>query len=271
MAQRRSRERQATQARDLGVSEPSAVTLADGLLLYAHDGDAAVVEPILEDRYELNELDFVRATVRPGDVVVDLGAHIGAYTLRLARLAGSAGHVVAVEACAAHVACLRRSVTANRVAQWTDVVHAAASNRAGTVWLRHPAHSGSPAHGWIEAEPSEEGEPVRAVRIDDLVPRAHFIKADVEGAEGLALRGAQQVLERSRPTLLVELHPHLLPLVSGETAASLIAWLCGFGYECRLLGAGRPTVEISDTPSHGVTSAVFLPVAQAFRPAKVIG
>jgi hypothetical protein len=67
------------------------------------------------------------------------------------------------------------------------------------------------------------------------------------------------MLERSRPTLLVELHPHLLPIVSGETPASLIAWTVSRHYECRLLGAGRPGALIADTPSNGVTSAVFLP------------
>jgi hypothetical protein len=82
---------------------------------------------------------------------------------------------------------------------------------------------------------------------------------DVEGAEGRALRGASRLLEHSRPTLLVELHPHLLPMVSGETPAALIAWMASLDYECRLLGAGRPGPRISDTLSNGVTSAVFLP------------
>lgn len=241
------------------MSGPTATTLADGLVIVAPRGDAAVVEPILDDRYELNELDFVRATVRSGDAVVDLGAHIGAYTLRLARLVGASGHVTAVEACGAHVEWLRKSVAVNQVEAWTDVVHAAATNLRGSAWLRHPSEGSSRAHSWLAERESGEGEPVATIRVDDVMTGAQFIKVDVEGAEGLALRGARRVLEASRPTLLVELHPHLMPVVSGETPASLIAWLASLGYECRLLGAGRPAAEMSDTPSNAVTSAIFLP------------
>ena len=260
MVQRRQRERQAAQAVAGFVSEPVRVTLEDGLVLFAPRGDSAVVDPILEARYELNELDFVCASVRPGDAVVDLGAHIGAYALRLARLVGPSGHVTAVEPSRTHVELLRQSVAANGFGSWTDVVHSAASNVNANGWLRHPSPGSSSAHSWLDERPANDGESVRTIRIDELVDGTlHFIKADVEGAEGLALRGARGILKRDRPTLLVELHPRLLPVVSGETPASLIAWLCAFGYECRLLGAGRPGEPISDTPSNGVTSAVFLP------------
>jgi FkbM family methyltransferase len=242
------------------VNAPAAVTLADGLILHADRGDAAVVEPILTDGYELNELDFVRATVRPGDAVVDLGAHIGAYTVRLARLVGPTGRVTAVEPCRAHLDCLRQSVSANGFDAWTDVVQAAASNVSGRAWLRHPPPGSSFAHCWLDEQETGDGEPVRSFAVDDLIEGAvRFIKVDVEGAEGRALRGAREVLERSRPTLLVEMHPHLLPRVSGESPASLIAWVADIGYECRVLGAGRPGPRISDTPTNGVTSAVFLP------------
>ncbi len=214
----------------------------------------------LADRYELNELDFVRATVRPGDAVVDLGAHIGAYTLRLARLVGPSGRVTALEAGGAHVECLRRSVAANHLETWTDVLHAAASDVNGRAWLRHPSPESSSAHSWLGERTEEDGEQVATVRLDDVIEGpVQFVKVDIEGAEGLALRGASGTIERSRPTLLVELHPHLLPVVSGETPASLIAWIAALGYECRILGAGRPGAPISDTPSNGVTSAVFLP------------
>jgi hypothetical protein len=60
--------------------------------------------------------------------------------------------------------------------------------------------------------------------------------------------------------LLVDLHPHLLTAVSGETPVSLIAGMARAGYECRFLGAGRPGDRITDTSSNAVTSVVFLRV-----------
>lgn len=259
MVERRKPERQAAQAAASLVSQAASSALADGLIVVAPGGDA-VVDAILEDRYELNELDFVRATVRPGDVALDLGAHIGVYALRLARLVGPTGRVIAVDASGAHVEWLRRSVEANHFQSWTEVIHAAASNVDGAMWLRHPPGDSSSAHSWLVEDVTGDAEPVRTIRVDDVIGDAvQFMKVDVEGAEGLALRGAQRLLERSRPTLLVELHPHLLRHVSGESAESLIAWVVARGYECRLLGAGRPGDTISDTPSNGVASAVFLP------------
>jgi FkbM family methyltransferase len=256
----RQRERQAAQAVDGVVNPPAVVTLADGLMLHGDRGDAEVVEPMLTDGYELNELDFVRATVQPGDAVVDLGAHIGAYTLRLSQLVGPTGHVTAVEPCSAHLECLRRSVSVNGFDAWTDVVQAAASNVSGRAWLRYPPVGSSSAHCWLDEHETGDGEQVSTIAMDDLIDgTVQFIKVDVEGAEGHALRGAGRVLERSRPTLLVELHPHLLPRVSGETPAALIAWMASLDYECRLLGAGRPGPLVSDTPSNAVASAVFLP------------
>jgi FkbM family methyltransferase len=240
---------------------PEAWTLVDGLILWADGSDEAIVRPIVEGRYELNELDFVRDAVRPGDAVVDVGAHLGAYTLRLAQLVGPSGHVIAIEPSRAHVECLSQSVADNAFETWTEVVQAAAADVSGRGRLRYPPRGSSTAHAWLATRTDDaEGEHVRTVRLDDLVDGlVRFVKVDAEGAEGLVLRGARAVLEASRPTLLVELHPHLLPLVSGETPASVIAWMTAAGYECRLLGAGRPGPKISDTPSNAVTSAVFLP------------
>jgi FkbM family methyltransferase len=262
MVQRRPGPREVSKAGARVIAGvPEAWTLVDGLILWADGSDEAIVRPIVEGRYELNELDFVRNVVRPGDTVVDVGAHLGAYTLRLAQLVESSGHVIAIEPSRAHVECLSRSVADNEFEAWTEVVRAAAADVPGRGLLRYPPRGSSTAHAWLAPRADDaDGEQVRTVRLDDLIDRlVRFIKVDVEGAEGLVLRGARAVLEASRPTLLVELHPHLLPLVSGETPASIITGMTAAGYECRLLGAGRPGPKISDTPSNAVTSAVFLP------------
>jgi FkbM family methyltransferase len=262
MDQRRSREREAPQARAGRVTPVAeAHRLADGLLLWADASDQAVTRPILENRYELNELDFAAATVRSGDTVVDLGAHVGAYTLRLARLVGATGRVIAVEPDPVHVEYLRRSIADNGFDSRTVLICAAASDVTGSARLVRPPHGSSSAHAWLSSDDRAAGDLVPTVRLDDVLDQpARFIKIDIEGAEGLALRGARRVLDTYRPVLLVELHPHLLPDASGETPASLIAGMARAGYECRLLGAGRAGVRITDTPSNAVTSVAFLPL-----------
>ncbi|HEX7095394.1 MAG TPA: FkbM family methyltransferase, partial [Acidimicrobiales bacterium] len=70
---------------------------------------------------------------------------------------------------------------------------------------------------------------VRTVRVDDLewLDDVGFVKVDVEGHELAVLRGAERLLRRDRPTLLVECEERHHP---GATAA-LRAYLEGLGYE----------------------------------------
>jgi hypothetical protein len=102
---------------------------------------------------------------------------------------------------------------------------------------------------------------VPVVSLDMLaLPRPiSFIKADIEGAEPLAFRGADALLRSDRPVILSELHPLQLDRVSGVTPAQFIAEMRQRGYRCHLLGAGVAGPEIDDAPNNGVTSVVFLP------------
>ncbi|HEX7086038.1 MAG TPA: FkbM family methyltransferase, partial [Vicinamibacterales bacterium] len=87
-----------------------------------------------------------------------------------------------------------------------------------------------------------------------------FIKADIEGAEPLAFRGAGRILREDRPIILSEVDPYRLELVASTTPARFLAEMRSRGYRAHLLGAGVPGPEIDDSPSNGVTSVVFLPI-----------
>jgi len=102
---------------------------------------------------------------------------------------------------------------------------------------------------------------VPVISLDMLaLPRpVSFIKADIEGAEPLAFRGADALLRSDRPVILSELHPRQLDRVSGVTPAQFIDEMRHRGYRCHLLGAGVAGPEIDDAPGNGVTSVVFLP------------
>ncbi len=240
--------------------------LSDGLVLWADATDEAVSLPILENRYELNELDFLRRTIKPGDRVIDLGAHIGGYTLRLAALVGPNGRVTAVEASAAHAEALGRSIADNAFHDRAEVVHAAAADVSGQDRLHHPS-SGSSAHARLTvgsggpAGDDEIVERIATIRVDELalVGPISFIKIDVEGSEGPALRGARGLLERDHPTVVVELHPSLSSRAGDDSPSGVIAWMATLGYECRVMGAGVAGTCIDDAPSNMVTSVVFLP------------
>jgi FkbM family methyltransferase len=147
------------------------------------------------------------AELAPAGVAFDVGANIGYFSLLLAR---SARLVVAVEPVAANAARIRASAALNGAA--IEVVEAAALDRSGSVRIELGPTSatakvaGVDGPGWLE--PGRGNADVAAVRLDDLAARfgrPELVKLDVEGAAGLVLAGAANVLA-ARPTLLCELH-----------------------------------------------------------------
>lgn len=158
-------------------------------------------------------LRVVDACVRPGDVVVDIGASWGLYVGHLARLVGARGHVHAIEPDPAMAPRLR---AIQRFRPNVSVYQLALSDRAGTATLNVPILAGRrlSALGGLDlsgarAALAREHVPVRVERLDAVLPAGGpapaFIKCDAEGHEFAVLRGADGILHRYRPTLLVAL------------------------------------------------------------------
>jgi len=159
--------------------------------------------------YERPVQRLFRARLRRGDVVYDLGAHIGFFSICAASLGA---RVVAVEPDGDNAARLRRNAELN--AFDITVVEAAAWNETGTVRLvggqSAKEHSATP------------GEGVASISLDDLVEDhgvPALIKLDVEGAESRVLEGGRRTLAEASPSFVCELHgddqrrrvPELLP------------------------------------------------------------
>jgi FkbM family methyltransferase len=236
------------------------------------DAGLEMDEAICAGCYERNEADFIRRSVHQGDTAIDLGAHVGVHTTLLAALVGPEGAVIAIEPTPAHVARLEAATRAAGLVDRVRIVEAAAGDAPGERLLLVSAPGQSSHHAWLvpsghATSPLEVVQSVRVVRVDDVARRGRvsFMKIDVEGAESLALAGAAALLASDRPVLLVDLHPHLMPIVSGERPGDLIARLRALGYRCHLLGAGVPSTGIDDMPSNAVTAVVFLPDAFDFR------
>lgn len=132
-----------------------------------------------------------RGRLRPGARVFDIGAHQGVVAALLARVVGPSGQVVAVEASAHNC----RAAAANRelnALPWIEVVHAAVSDRPGTVVFNEGLN------GQLDDGSGDSGRvTVPAVTVDGLAERfgvPDVVFLDVEGAECLALSAASRVL-----------------------------------------------------------------------------
>lgn len=166
--------------------------------------------------------------LRPGAVVLDLGAHLGGFALAAAAVGC---RVLAVEANPVHAALLRRSAEANRFPGF-DVVHAAASDRPGERRFRPYGPYGYVAPDG-PADPVEVRVPavaVDALLADRGVGRVDFVKMDIEGSEVAAIRGMTGLLTRpDAPVVFYESNGHTLDYY-GETCQRLKAEFVRLGY-----------------------------------------
>jgi len=185
--------------------------------------------------YELPKQRAIWAAIRPGDIVFDIGANVGFYTLLAARGVGSGGRVVAFEPEPKNVELLRSHVRINRLSN-VEVIPAAVSRDTGPARFQR---GGSGATGAL----STSGElQVDAVSLDDLfaagrIPAPALIKMDIEGGEHQALLGGQGLLARSRPLLFLATH-------SPEIHSSCVSLLQSWGYIAEgLAGAALETTD----------------------------
>lgn len=154
--------------------------------------------------YEPSKQDLIRRLVKPGMNVFDVGANAGFYTLALSRLVGESGHVWAFEPLAENVANLRSHISWNAVTNVT-VLQIAVSGSSG---ISAFATASSNSMGHL----ANSGDYlVPTISIDEVcallsIDCPDFIKLDIEGGEGLALKGAARVLSRNQATVALALH-----------------------------------------------------------------
>lgn len=218
----------------------STVTLAGGLQ-FSVMTDPAVTDPVAATLATGATLDapllgLMLDLVRPGDKVLDLGAHVGTFSL---AAAAAGAHVLAVEGSPRNVRLLRESVVRNDFAHVT-VVHAAAGDRPGTVQFVDDGPWGRVS----TADGDAATVAVPAVTLTELLAELRwgpvaFVKMDVEGSEIEAVRGMKGILERpDAPVLVYESNGHTLAL-RDVTPEALLGELEGLGYTSYLIDSGR--------------------------------
>jgi len=151
---------------------------------------------------------IIRKYVSPGQIVYDIGANIGYVTLSLAKLVGPHGRVFAFEPAPKNIESLRRTLEANRLTT-VKLLEAAASNTSGDAIIRMTENLSTPSLVWHRKNPASKELITKTVVIDHLVeagesPRPSFVKIDVEGAEGLVLRGMRNTILAANPVLFIE-------------------------------------------------------------------
>jgi FkbM family methyltransferase len=156
-------------------------------------------------------------TPKQGDIVVDIGAHMGRYTIISAKRVGVNGKVVAIEAHPGNFEMLNRNIKLNQLTNVISMNYAVYSKETKIKLYLPEEESGYTIYNTImsnRAGTEDKFVQVNANTMDYLLQlnqineeQVNWIKIDVEGAELEVLKGAQNVLSKSKDiALLIEVH-----------------------------------------------------------------
>jgi|ERR1700722_9852732 len=188
---------------------------------------------IWRGKHEPEVQNAIQAAVRQGDVVYDIGAHVGTMALGAALLVGDLGLVIAFEGDPENIARLREHRARNRLESRLRVVHAAVWSRTAIDGIGFRRGAAAKSQGGVQADGkrpvlgSGEVINVRAVKLDDVidagVPPPQLVKIDVEGGEYEVLCGGQSLFVKQRPLVIAEVHHQL-------AAEQITRWLSEYQY-----------------------------------------
>ena len=173
----------------------------------------------LRGTYEPEGTAVFQEQVKEGQVVYDIGAHVGYYTVLGSMAVGPQGRVIAFEPFPFNLRQLRRHIRLNRCDNVT-VVEKCVGDRSGRVRFAPGSGTGT---GRVAPDGPLEFDMLtldEAVAEDAFAP-PDFMRIDVEGAELSVLEGAREVIARSRPAILLSLHGEHL---ERDCSGLLTAW-----------------------------------------------
>lgn len=168
----------------------------------------------LQGKRFIKEKQLVESLVQPGAHIVDVGANIGYYTLMFSSLAGKNCRIWSIEPDPVNLRELEASIVASNLTEAVTIIPKAAGSQDGVVRFEPGLNSHVTPDGRSE---------IPITRLDSLeVGHIDLIKIDVEGYEGAVLEGANEIILRCKPSIFMELHPHLLTEHSHSAILALL-------------------------------------------------
>lgn len=246
------------------TNDPTVVIkeIAPGVRLFIDLSDHVIGLNILRGGYERDEIEFVRGVLKAGDTAIDVGAHIGFFTMQMAAMVGPTGAVYSFEPFPPNADLLERSLDENRLEDRVTFQRAAVGATTGTATLTFPVETLNSGGAYLLRAGTapltgNQKENVPVVALDDVKVsgRVRLIKMDVEGAEPQVIRGAARLLANQHPVILSELHPTQLDRASGVTPDQFLDQLRACGYRVQTIDGA----EMVHAPADALVSIVAVP------------
>lgn len=162
---------------------------------------------------DYQDIYFLKNLVRPGDHCIDIGAHLGYFTIELSRICGKDGHVYAIEPMSKFYDTLKAIAEGKKIKNITMYPYAMGGDSA-FVEMGIPRVNNTKKFAYARVMASStfleyvESEKVKNVYGDELfleLPRVDFIKCDVEGLELSVMKSFCEIINKHHPIVLCEL------------------------------------------------------------------
>ena len=198
----------------------------DGLFFWLNPEKYLDRNIIDEGVFEHHSTLLVKKLLRPSDVVFDVGANIGYYSVLFSKLVGEAGKVYSFEPTRHYRSFLEQNILSNELKN-IEVLDFGLSNKFEQMDISI-GESSATLH-WVSLQSPQKTELITIKKLDDIIntlnlKKINFIKVDVDGHEPFFLQGAINTIEKYDPAVLLEVS-HENYLEAGMTAWDFYAYL----------------------------------------------
>ncbi len=159
----------------------------------------------LYGEYSEEEITLFKQICKPGDIVVEVGANIGAHTLPLARLVGPSGHIYAFEPQRLVFQTLCANMALNSITN-ASCFNCGVGADESTLKIKELDYNSPANFGGYTISPVKSGTHLPIIKLDNKLANKNIrlLKIDVEGMEKEVLIGAEQLINDCQPLIYLE-------------------------------------------------------------------
>lgn len=155
-------------------------------------------------------LQYIKKSLKPGDIFIDVGAYHGIYSLIASSYVGNGGKVIAIEPVINNQAAMQKIISANESIRNIEIINLAAGNRNHYSIIKIPKNKDCSTLSLDNNYKKSIGRKIRIKKLDDILSKEikiDFVKIDVEGYEIEVIDGMNRIIE-TNPKIIIaaELH-----------------------------------------------------------------
>ena len=188
------------------------------------------------ENYETDNMEFLRNNISEGMTVIDIGAHIGLYTIAMGKIVKDSGKIYSFEPTPATFKVLQKNIHLNEMSNIVRPLNKAVSDTEGMTTFYISDTDVCNANS-LASNFNNKGTGINVIltSIDKLVETEKLsfidiIKIDAEGAEYSVLKGSEKTLRKFRPKIILGLHPKSIENF-GDSLILIYDFISKLGYK----------------------------------------